>query len=145
MLYQHWFAGDKNVVADSLSRDCYFMNERTHKTFLKITCPSQLPSNFHIKQIPKEVSYFITSTLEQLPVIKERLIPQKPSELAHGKTGILLSLASESQVFSSSTDYQDSKRTLSSQHLPKQSEKQLSHQEIVNIWWKQQSIPPYHM
>ena len=34
VLYKQWFAGELNVVADSLSRDCYYLNESTHQTFL---------------------------------------------------------------------------------------------------------------
>ena len=145
VLYQQWFAGSSNVVADSLSRDCYYMNINTHEKFLKTVCLPQLPNNFQIKQIPKEISCFITSILERLPVKKQRLIPQKPSELALGNIGILSSLASASQTTSSLTDYQNSNKTSFSQLSPKQLENHPSHQEIINLWWKEQSTPPCHM
>ena len=121
------------------------MNIASHEKFLKSTCFSQLPNNFQIKQIPKEISSFITSTLERLPVIEQRLIVPKPSELAHGNIGILSSLALASQISSSSMDCQDSKEMSSSQRSLKQSENHPSHQEIVNLWWKEQSVPPCHM
>ena len=54
-LYQQWFAGSSNIVADSLSRDCYFLSAKTHEKFLHRTCKSQLPKNFQIKPVPKEI------------------------------------------------------------------------------------------
>ena len=144
-LYKQWFAGSCNSVADSLSRDCYYLNYNTHKKFLKTACFNQLPQNFQIKQLPKEISCFITSILVQLPVKKQRLIPQKPSEIARGNVGILSSLASELKSTCSSMVFQDSLQTSSCPHSVKLSVKQPSLQEILQIWWKEQSMPPYHM
>ena len=144
-LYKQWFAGASNIVADSLSRDAYFLSVATHQKFLATVCPSQLPPNFQIKPLPKEICCFITSMLEQLPVKEQRLSPQKPSEIAHGNVGLLSALALELKRQSSLMDCQDLSRTLSCQHSAKQLEKQLSHQDIVNLWWKEQSTPPSHM
>ena len=63
MLYQQWFKGEFNTVSDSLSRDCYFLSHKLHSNFLKKSVPSQLPSNFHIKPVPTEISCFITLIL----------------------------------------------------------------------------------
>ena len=87
----------------------------------------------------------MTSILQQLPVKKQRLIPQKPSELVHGNVGILSSLATECQCVSTSTDYQSLQETLSCLPSLKPSEKLLSHQEIMDLWWKEQLSPPFHM
>jgi hypothetical protein len=97
VLYHQWLKGIWNVVADSLSRDLFYLSLKSHETFLKSTCSNQLPKNFHITPLPKEICCFITSVLQQLPVKKQRLIPQKPSELAHGNVGILSSIASGCQ------------------------------------------------
>ena len=145
MLYHQWFKGEQNVVADSLSRDLYYLNMKSHEQFLHSVAPSQLPSNFHIKAVPAEICSFIISILEQLPVKKLRLIPQKPSEIALGNVGILSSLALGSKNTPTSKGCQNLPKISSSQHSPKQSEKPLSHQEITNFWWKQQSSPPSHM
>ena len=145
VLYKQWFAGELNVVADSLSRDCYYLNPSSHKTFLNSTVPQQLPQNFHISPVPTEICSFIISTLEQLPVKKHRLIPQKPSELALGNAGIVLSLASASLPPCFSTHSQGSKRIYSSPPLPKQCENVLSHQSLFNIWLKERSVPPSHL
>ena len=145
MLYTQWFAGKQNDAADSLSRDCYFLSPNTHKKFLLATIPQQLPQHFRIKPVPAEICSFITSTLEQLPVKKQRLIPQKPSELALGNVGILSCLASGSIPPCISTASQSSKGTSSFLPSARQSEKPPSHQEIRNKWWKEQSQPPCHM
>ena len=76
---------------------------------------------------------------------KQRSIPQKLSELALVNIGILSSLALASQTTSSLTDYHNSNKTSFSQLSPKQLENHLSHQEIINLWWKEQSTPPCHM
>ena len=55
VLYKQWLKGQDNVVADSLSRDNYFMNANTHTLFLKLTVPQQLLVNFKIKPLPREI------------------------------------------------------------------------------------------
>ena len=145
MLYQQWFKGEENVVADSLSRDLYYLSPKTHEKFLSSVASPQLPQNFHIKPVPEEICSFITSILQQLPVKKRRLIPQKPSETALGNVGILSDLALESRTASTSMECQDLPNTSSSQLSHKQSEKLLSHQDITDYWWKAQSMPPHHM
>ena len=70
VLYRQWFKGEENVVADSLSRDCYYLSSSTHQKFLNHVVPHQLPPNFKIQPVPKEISCFITSILQQLPVKK---------------------------------------------------------------------------
>ena len=145
VLYKQWFAGELNVVADSLSRDGYYLDSNTHTTFLNSTVPQQLPHSFHISPVPTDICSFIISTLEQLPVKKHRLIPQKPSELALGNAGMLLSLASGSLPRCFSTTSQDFNKTSSSLPLPKQCESVLSHQNLLNIWLKERSVPPSHM
>ena len=145
VLFKQWFKGELNVVADSLSRDLYFLSPKTHENFLNIVAPSQLPQNFQIKAVPEEIYSFIISTLEQLPVKEQRLIPRKPSETARGNAGILSWLASTSRTHHSSTACQDSPGISSCPHSVKQSEKPLSHQEITELWWREQSAPPSHM
>ena len=98
VLYKQWLKGQHNVVVDSLSRDNYYMNANTHTLFLKLTVPQQLPANFRIKTLPKEICSFIILTLQQLPDTQLQCSRQKPSELALGNTGILTSLASELRV-----------------------------------------------
>ena len=145
VLYKQWFRGEDNVVADSLSRDLYYLPCKSHEQFLFSTVPSQLPANFRILPVPGEVSCFVTSILQQFPVKKQRLMQRKPSELAHSNTGKLSCLALDLKSQSSSKELTTSTKTSSCQHLHKLSEKVLSLKDIKGIWWKEQSKPPCHM
>ena len=55
MLYHQWFKGIANVVADSLSRYLFYFSIKSHETFLKSVTSIQLPDDFHIKPLPKEI------------------------------------------------------------------------------------------
>ena len=144
VLYHQWFKGCENVVADSLSRDAYFLSNSSHEKFLHSVANSQLPHSFQIKPVPAEICCFITSTLQQLPVKKRRLLPQKPSETALGNAGLFSSKELECSGIRTSKRCPGSQGTSSSPHLPKQSEKPLSLQDIQDYWWKEQSTPPLH-
>ena len=145
VLYTQWFKGSWNLVTDSLSRDMYLFSASTHTLFLKSTVQCQLPPNFQIQELPEEISCFITSVLQQLPVKKQRSRPQKASDLAHSKLGRHFSSALNSQDPSTWTDSVLSKRILS--YLPSltQYDRAPSLQDITSIWWKEQSSPPSHM
>ena len=144
VLYKQWLKGQDNVVADSLSRDNYFLSANTHTRFLQLTVPQQLPSNFVIKPVPKEICCFITSTLQQLPDDQQQSSRPKPSDLARGNIGHLTSIVSELTANSSNTSTYTS-RTSYCQDSHKQSEQVPSLNEIRDIWLRDQSQPPSHM
>ena len=81
VLYRQWIAGVFNILADSLSRDDLFLNESSHLFLLKYIFDDQLPDNFHLKEVPKEIGCFISSTLELMPETKQRLKIPKPSKM----------------------------------------------------------------
>ena len=145
VLYRQWFRGEDNVVADSLSRDCYYLSPIAHEHFLSQTTPSQLPQDFKILPVPAEIDCFISSTLARLPVQQLRCKPRKPSDLAHSKIGVLSLIASDWKNQSSSTDSPSSSRTYSWQRSHKLYEKHPSIEALEQIWWKAQSVPPSHM
>ena len=145
VLYRQWFRGEDNVVADSLSRDCYYLTPHAHENFLLQTVSSQLPRNFRIMPVPAEISSFVSSTLELLPVQPLRCRPQKPSELAHSEIGALSSIASDWRTRSTLTSSPISRKTSSWPPSPKPSEKHPSLQDLERIWWREQSMPPSHM
>ena len=144
VLYKQWLKGQDNVVADSLSRDNYYLSANTHTRFLQLTVPQQLPNNFRIKPLPSEICSFITSTLQQLPGTQLQSSQPKPSELARGHIGYLTLVASELAANTLKASIHTS-RTLYSQDLPRQSGQVPSLREIMDIWLKEQSQPPLHM
>jgi len=143
-LYKQWLKGSHNQVADSLSRDNYYLEPKAHENFLQSVIPQQLPKGFKIRPIPKEISSFISSILLQLPETQLQSSTQKPSELARGNIGTLSCIASGLTTYSW-MDCQGSNKTLSCQVLPKPLEKAPSLREIIQTWWKEQSQPPLHM
>jgi hypothetical protein len=145
VLYRQWFKGEDNVVADSLSRDCFFLPPKAHEKFLAHTIPSQLPQNFSIRPVPAEIVSFISSMLARLPVQQLRCKPQKPSELARLETGALSLIVSASKNQYTSTNSPSSSGTYSWQPTHKLCEKHPSLSDLENIWWKAQSVPPSHM
>ena len=145
VLYRQWFLGNDNIVADSLSRDALFLSEDTHILFLKKFFIKQIPKNFHLKEVPKEICSFITSMLESLPENKQRWKQPKPSEILLGEIGSPSYIKQVCKNINSWKDFLASKGTSWSAHLLKRLEKHPSPQEIEENWWKNQSVPPSHM
>ena len=54
-LYRQWFKGVDNEVADSLSRDGHLLTPCAHKNFLSLCIPHQVPENFSIQPVPKQI------------------------------------------------------------------------------------------
>lgn len=144
-LFKQWLKGKYNWVADSLTRDAYYLPADTHSLFLSIIAPQQIPNNFEIKPVPKEIASFITSILQLLPVQKQRLSQPKPSDIARGNVGVLSYCLSESQQARTLKVSLSSRKTSSAPPLPKLSEKPPSLQEINKSWLLTQSQPPSHM
>ena len=145
ILYRQWFKGSDNVVADSLSRDLHYLSPSSHEYFLSHTAPHQLPNNFRILPVQEEICCFISSVLQQMPVNTQRWRQPKGSDLAHGNIGVLSSIALALGRQSSLKDATHSNKTFSSPRLPKQYEKAPTLHELMTIWWRAQSVPPYHM
>ena len=132
-------------MADSLSRDLYFLSERTHQKFLSLTAPTQLPQDFQIIPLPAKICSFISSTLQLLPVQEQRSDVQKASELALGNTGMLSYILSDSKHRHISKALTHSNAISPSPPLPKLSGKVLTLEELESTWWKAQSTPPSPM
>ena len=115
-----------------------------HMHFSKLTDPTQVPENFKIRPFPKNICSFITSILQLLTTNNQWFLPKKPSELSISNACVLSCLASESEK-STSKNFLSSSKTFSCQPSLKLCEKQLSLEEIKMNWWKQQSVPHYHM
>ncbi len=64
--YSQWFEGKKNNVADALSRDWHLSTDEL--TFLLHShFPEQMQTNFQIFPLPKEISSWLTSLLQETP------------------------------------------------------------------------------
>jgi hypothetical protein len=85
-LYSQWLPGEKNVIADSLSRDIDIPTNQLTARF-KSLFPTQMPSNFTISPLPDEISSFIHSTLSGLRRRRQSLEAHTNSELHPGASG----------------------------------------------------------
>jgi hypothetical protein len=102
--YSQWFPGKSNNVADALSRDWHLGNDKL-TSLLHSHFPEQMPENFRILPLPSEISSWLTSLLQPLPV-SEQLREQ------HTTTGIELGVdgrngASPSDVTTSTSTGSD--------------------------------------
>ena len=69
--YAQFFPGSMNDVSDALSRDDDRSDEEVTNIFPSFT-PSQIPDHFKIVPLPSEISSWLASLLQRLPV-KEQL------------------------------------------------------------------------
>ena len=65
--YSQWFRGWMNDVSDALSRDDDRSDNELINIFLSFT-PSQIPDHFKIVPLPREISSWLISLLQRLPV-----------------------------------------------------------------------------
>ena len=141
--YSQWFKGKENKVVEALSRDWHLSVDEL--TFLLHShFPEQMPANFHISPMPKEISSWLTSLLWQLPVseqLQERHMTMGLVPGGDGKNGASPSDATTS----TSTDSTRLNETSCSVHLPWLSEKDVSRSIALTHWLKAQSEVPSHM
>jgi hypothetical protein len=141
--YSQWFEGKRNTIADALSRDWHLGDEEL-TSLLRFHFPEQMPENFRISPLPKEISSWMTSLLQQLPV-SEQLREchtmtgldlgddgKNGASLSDATTSISISAARPSEIFYS---------------VPLQwlSEKDGSRSIALTHWLKAQSEVPSHM
>ncbi len=141
--YSQWFEGKRNNVAYALSRDWHLGDDEL-TSLLRSHFPEQMPESFRISPPPKEISSWLTSLLQQLPVSKQLRERHTTTWLALGDDGkngaspldattsILISSARSSEIFYS---------------VPLQwlSEKDSSRSIALTHWLKAQSEVPSHM
>ncbi len=144
-LYSQWFAGTQNVATDSISRDGLYLSLKSHVAMLKHYIPKQTLANLNLKPLPKEIVSWIGSLLQRMPVQERRLVKPKPSELLLGVVRTTFSSESAFLKKFSLTDFPNSEKISSSQHLLKQCESQPSVEEIRQLWYSRPSNPPSHM
>jgi hypothetical protein len=144
MEYTQWFEGKANNVADSLSRD-FHLNDDDLTSLLRSLYPEQLPLHFEIVPLPKEISSWLTSLLQKLPV-KEQLreVHTKAKHDLGGGTSNT-STQSDSQVTLSSTSSIEDNATTSCAALPWLCVKGDFQDRLMNDWLRAQSAVPSRM
>jgi hypothetical protein len=84
--YSQWSEGKRNNVADALSRDWHLGNDKL-TSLLRSHFPEQMPESFRISPPPKEISSWLTSLLQQLPVSEQLRERHTTTGLALGDDG----------------------------------------------------------
>ena len=142
--YSQWLEGDKNNVADSLSRDDNVPNHIL-TSLLKSHYPEQVPRRLVIAPLPNEISSWLTSLLQKLPV-------RMQSQERHTRTKIGLSFDGKnmpnplaSRTTSSLTPSQNHKDAGSWEPLLTPSEAADSLAHLMTPWLEGQSSIPSHL
>jgi hypothetical protein len=104
--YAHWFEGKKNQVADALSRDDDRSDDELTE-ILKTHLPSQVPQSFEIVPLPSEISSWLTSVLQKLPVREQLREKHTRTKLGRGTDGVNTPTCVDSQTTSTSTAFLD--------------------------------------
>ena len=141
--YSQWFEGKKNNVADALSRDWHLSTDEL--TFLLHShFPEQMQTNFQIFPLPKEISSWLTSLLQQLPVSAQLQEHHTTTGLvpgSGGKNGANPLDATTSTLINSA----NSSGISYSELLPWLSGRDGSRKIALTHWLKAQSEVPSHM
>jgi hypothetical protein len=141
--YSQWFPGKSNNVADALTRDWHLGDDEL-TSLLHSHFPEQMPENFRISPLPSEISSWLTSFLQPLPV--SELLQER-----HTTTGIELGVDGRSgaspsdATTSTSTNSAKSSKISCLEPLRWLSEKEGSRRIALNHWLKAQSEVPSHM
>jgi len=84
--YSQWFPGTDNIVADALSCEI-LLSDSELISLLRKTAPQQVPSNFNIVPLPNEISSWLISLLQKLPVKEQFKEEHTPTTLGRGPDG----------------------------------------------------------
>ena len=142
--YSQWFPGKENDVADALSRDDDRDNEEL-TNILRSSVPQQVPSHFEIVPLPNEISSWLISVLEKLPVkaqLQERHTRTKLGRGADGKNGVT---PLDSSTINCWTISQDTNASYSSELSPWLCIAEDFWDQLMTPWLKAQSEVPSHM
>ncbi len=141
--YSQWFPGKENDVSDALSRDDDRSDEEL-TNILRTFVPSQMPEHFEIVQLPNEISSWLISTLQKLPVKEQLRERHTRTKLGRGGDGSLGVTQSDSRI-SSSTISPGINGSSSSELLPWLCVEGDFRDQLMIPWLKEQSEVPSHM
>ena len=141
--YSQWFEGKRNNVADALSREWHRSNDEL--TFLLHSLfPSQMPVHFVISPLPKEISSWLISLLQQLPVSEQLRERHTTARLERGDDGQNIAGQSDATICTW-TNSPATNESPCSALLPWLSAREDSCGIAMKHWPKAQSEVPFHM
>ena len=94
------------MIADALSRDDDRDDDEL-TSILQTFCPSQLPQDFKIVALPREISSWLISVLQKLPVLPQLQEKHTRTRIGRGSDGVNTQNQLESNQTSSLTPSQD--------------------------------------
>lgn len=138
--YSQWFEGEKNPVADALSRE--FKRPNQHFT---LTFPISAPQHFKIVLMPTEISSWLTSSLQKLPVKEQLREAHTKAKLDPGDDTNCISNQLDLDTMSTSNHLQDPNEIGSCALLPWLCGKQGFQDRLMTDWLREQSEIPSRM
>ena len=112
---------------------------------LKNVCPSQIPAHFKIVPLPVEISSYLISALQRLPVKTQLQEKHTRTKIGRGPDGKNTVNPSDLKTTSSSTASQDQAGSDSLERLPWLCAKGVSHVDLMLPWLRAQSEVPSHL
>jgi hypothetical protein len=141
--YSQWFEGKRNNVADTLSREWHRTNNKL-TSILRSLFPNQMPGHFKILPLPSEISSWLISLLQQLPMSERLQEEHTTAKLEPGDDVRNIASLSDAATFSW-TPLQDTNELSCLEHLQWLSGKDDSRGITMRRWLKAQSEVPCHM
>ena len=139
--YSQWFPGIENNVADALSREMDLSDDDL-TTLLRLSFPTQIPTNFVIVPLPNEIVSWLTSLLQQMPVNERFREEHTRTTLGHGTDGISTASPPDSNTTHTSHPFLDNRKSNLSEPSPSPSET-LDLRETLQLPWlsRQSNVP----
>ena len=134
--------GKNNIIADSLSRDIDLSDSAWTNLVLSTLPPSQIPSNFRLVPLKREIYAWLTSLMQaltKLPVLQPK---QPASKTQTSGNGYPFLQRSELRTMSSWMDSPSGNKTSCSQPLEPASDEIDLAQLAKPNWWEVLSPPP---
>ena len=142
--YSQWFPGKENDVSDALSRDDDRDDDELTKILRTFVSP-QVPKHFEIVPLPKEISSWLISLLQKLPVKEQLREKHTRTKLGRGGDGKLTAIPLESSKTSSLTISRNPKGSNSWEPSPWLCVEDDFQDRLMIPWLRAQSEVPFRM
>ena len=142
--YSQWFPGAQNDVADALSRDHDRTDEELTYLLFKF-CPSQMPKPFKIAPLPAEISSYLISVLQKLPVKKQLREKHTRTKIGRGPDGKSIAFPLDLKKISTWTASPEATESNSWEPLPWLCVRGGIRDHLMVPWLRAQSEVPFHL